>query len=170
MIVGLVLFLAYLQFVVKFDSLIQLLTSLDFAQYSLYFSLAILSLLLMIFFDSLIFYYLLQGLQVKIKLARMVLYNWIGNFVEMVVPCETVCGEVTRIFLIQKDTKSNIGLSAAPVISSRLISTVIYTVGLVVGLIFLASRRATAVLLAWNASCHFFWNRRRCGTIRLDCY
>ena len=139
MIVGLVLFLAYLQFVVKFDSLIQLLTSLNFAQYSLYFSLAILSLWLMIFFDSLIFYYLLQGLQVKIKLARMVLYNWIGNFVEMVVPCETVCGEVTRIYLIQKDTKSNIGMSAAPVISSRLISTVIYSVGLVVGLVFLAS-------------------------------
>ena len=139
MIVGLALFLTYLQFVVKFDSLIQLLTSLDFAQYSLYFSLAILSLLLMIFFDSLIFYYLLQGLQVKIKLARMVLFNWIGNFVEMVVPCETVCGEVTRIYLIQKDTKRNIGLSAAPVISSRLISTVIYTVGLVAGLIFLTS-------------------------------
>jgi uncharacterized membrane protein YbhN (UPF0104 family) len=105
MIIGLVLFLAYLQFFIKFDSLIQLLTSLNVAQYSLYFSLAILSLLLMIFFDSLIFYYLLQGLQVKIKLSKMVLYNWIGTFVEMVIPCETVCGEVTRIFLFRKRQK-----------------------------------------------------------------
>jgi uncharacterized protein (TIRG00374 family) len=76
---------------------------------------------------------------VKIKLSKMVLYNWIGNFVELVIPCETVCGEVTRIFLIQKETKSNIGISAAPVISSRLISTIIYSVGLIVGLVFLAS-------------------------------
>jgi uncharacterized protein (TIRG00374 family) len=68
----------------------------------------------------------------------MVLYNWIGNFVEMVIPCETVCGEVTRMYLIQKDTKSNIGTSAAPVISSRIISTVIYTAGLLIGSIFLA--------------------------------
>jgi uncharacterized protein (TIRG00374 family) len=138
LILGTIAFIAYLAFFVKFDSIIMLLTSLNLEDYSLYFSLAILSLVLMVFFDSLIFYYLLQGLKVKIKLSKMVLYNWIGNFVEMVIPCETVCGEVTRIYLIQKDTKANIGTSAAPVISSRIISTVIYTVGLLVGLVSLA--------------------------------
>lgn len=74
----------------------------------------------------------------KIKLAKMVLYNWIGNFVEMVIPCETVCGEVTRIYLIQRDTKSNVGVSSAPVVSARIISTVVYTAGLLGGSIFLA--------------------------------
>ena len=138
MVLGLAAFIAYLAFFVKFDSLIGLLTSLNLEQYSLYYSLAIVSLVLMVFFDSVICYYLLQGLKVKIKLARMVLYNWIGNFVEMVIPCETVCGEVTRIYLIQKDTNSNVGTSAAPVISSRIISTVIYTAGLLVGSIFLS--------------------------------
>jgi uncharacterized protein (TIRG00374 family) len=138
MILGLIAFIAYLAFFIKIDSLITLLTSLNLEQYSLYFSLAILSLVLMVFFDSLICYYLLQGLKVKIKLAKMVLYNWIGNFVEMVIPCETVCGEVTRIYLIQKDTKTNVGISAAPVVSSRIISTVVYTAGLLVGSIFLA--------------------------------
>jgi len=140
MVLGLAAFIAYLEIFVKFDSLIELFDALDFAQYAFYLSLAILSLVLMVFFDSLIFYYLLQGLKVKIKLAKMFVYNWIGNFVEMVVPCETVCGEVTRIYLIQKDTKTNIGTSAAPVISSRIISTVIYTGGLLVGSIILAFR------------------------------
>ncbi len=147
MILGTITFIAYLQFFIKFDSLIALLTSLNLAQYSLYYSLAILSLVLMVFFDSLIFYYLLQGLKVKIKLTKMVLYNWIGNFVEMVVPCETVCGEVTRIYLIQKETKSNVGTSAAPVITSRIISTVIYTVGLLVGTIFLVLARQLPLYL-----------------------
>jgi uncharacterized protein (TIRG00374 family) len=137
-ILGSIVLVAYLEFFVKFDSLITLLTSLNLEQSSLYFSFAILSLVLMVFFDSLICYYLLQGLKVKIKLSKMVLYNWIGNFVEMVIPCETVCGEVTRIYLIQKDTKSNIGVSAAPVVSSRIISTVVYSAGLLVGSIFLA--------------------------------
>lgn len=169
MILGLTAFIAYLKFFVKFDSLIKLLPSLNLAQYSLYYSLAILSLVLMVFFDSLIFYYLLQGLKVKIKLTKMVLYNWIGNFVEMIIPCETVCGEVTRIYLIQKDTKSNIGTSAAPVISSRIISTVIYTVGLLVGSIFLALRTTASTLLAWNISDHFFWNCGNHRNILLHC-
>lgn len=137
MIIGLVGFIAYLAFFVKFDSLVTLMTSLNLEQYSIYFSLAILSLVLMVFFDSVICYYLLEGLKVKIKLTKMILYNWIGNFVEMVIPCETVCGEVTRIYLIQKDTKSNVGLSAAPVVTSRIISTVVYTAGLLVGSILL---------------------------------
>ena len=147
LILGSIAFIAYLAFFVKFDSLFNLLTSLNLEQYSLYYSLAILSLVLMVFFDSVICYYLLQGLKVKIKLTKMVLYNWIGNFVEMVIPCETVCGEVTRIYLIQKDTKSNVGISAAPVISSRIISTVIYTAGLLVGSIFLALGRQLPIYL-----------------------
>jgi uncharacterized membrane protein YbhN (UPF0104 family) len=169
MILGLAAFIAYLEFFVKFDSLIKLLTSLNLAQYSLYYSLAVLSLVLMVFFDSLIFYYLLQGLKVKIKLTKMVLYNWIGNFVEMIIPCETVCGEVTRIYLIQKDTKSNIGTSAAPVISSRIISTAIYTVGLLVGSIFLALGRQLPLYLLGNTSSHFFWNGRNHRSILLYC-
>ena len=170
MILGLVAFIAYLDFFVKFDSLIKLLTSLNLAQYSLYYSLAVLSLVLMVFFDSLIFYYLLQGLKVKIKLTKMVLYNWIGNFVEMVIPCETVCGEVTRIYLIQKDTKSNIGTSAAPVISSRIISTVIYTVGLLVGSIFLAFGRQLPLYLLGTFLVISFGTVGVIGRVLLHCY
>jgi uncharacterized protein (TIRG00374 family) len=147
MVLGLAAFISYLYFFVKFDSLINLIESLNFAQYSLYYSLAILSLVLMVFFDSLIFYYLLQGLRVKIKLAKIVLYNWIGNFVEMVIPCETVCGEATRIYLIQKDTKTNIGVSAAPVVSSRMISTVVYTAGLLVGSVSLILAHQLSIYL-----------------------
>ena len=170
MILGLVAFLAYLRFFVKFDSLITLLTSLNLEQYSLYYSLAILSLVLMVFFDSVICYYLLEGLKVKIKLTKMVLYNWIGNFVEMVIPCETVCGEVTRIYLIQKDTKSNVGMSAASVISSRIISTVIYTAGLLVGSIFLALGRQLPLYLLGTLLANFFWNGRSRRRVFLHCH
>src|SRR3990170_371655 len=133
MALGLVAFLVYLWVFIKFDSLLSLLSSLNFGQYALYYSIAIAALVLSVFFDSLIWYYLLEGLRVKMKLAKVFLYNWVGNFVEMIIPCETVCGEVTRIYLAQKDTGSKVGISAAPVISSRILSTIVYTGGLFVG-------------------------------------
>jgi len=133
MALGLAAFIVYLGVFIRFDSLLELLSSLNLGQYALYYTIAIAALILSVSFDSLIWYYLLQGLQVRMKLAKVVLYNWIGNFVEMVIPCETVCGEVTRIYLAQKDIKSKVGTSAAPVITSRILSTIVYTVGLFVG-------------------------------------
>jgi uncharacterized protein (TIRG00374 family) len=65
----------------------------------------------------------------------------------MVIPCETVCGEVTRIYLAQKDTKSEVGTSAAPVISSRILSTLVYTGGLFVGSIILVTTRKIPLYL-----------------------
>ena len=69
----------------------------------------------------------------KLSIKKIVLFNWIGNFVEMVIPCETVCGEVTRIYLAKKETKQNLGTTAAPIITSRILSTIVYTAGLLVG-------------------------------------
>ncbi len=133
MALGLVAFIVYLTFFVGLESLFQLISSLNLQQYSLYYSIAILALFLSVFFDSLIWHSLLHGLKMKMKLRKIVLYNWIGNFVEMVIPCETVCGEVTRIYLARKETNANVGTSAASVITSRILSTFVYTGGLLVG-------------------------------------
>jgi glycosyltransferase 2 family protein len=133
MALGTVAFILYLVFFVGINSLFQLISQLNFQQYSLYYSIAILALVASVVFDSLIWHSLLKGLNVKLALRKVVLYNWIGNFVEMVIPCETVCGEVTRIYLAKKETKQNIGTTAAPIITSRILSTVVYTSGLLFG-------------------------------------
>jgi uncharacterized protein (TIRG00374 family) len=122
---------------VGLDSLFTLLSSLNLYQYSLYYSIAICALVLSIFFDSLIWHSLLQPLDIKITARKLMLYNWVGNFVEMVIPCETVCGEVTRIYLSQKETNNNTGTAAATVITSRMISTFVYTGGLLIGFVSL---------------------------------
>ncbi|MCW3995605.1 MAG: flippase-like domain-containing protein [Candidatus Bathyarchaeota archaeon] len=148
MLLGLVAFIMYLAFFVGLDSLFQLISQLNFEQYSLYYSIAIAALLLSIVFDSLIWHSLLQGLKVKLSLKKVVVYNWIGNFVEMVVPCETVCGEVTRIYLAKKETKQNVGATAAPIITSRILSTFVYTGGLLIGsLVLLSSRQMPPYLV-----------------------
>jgi uncharacterized protein (TIRG00374 family) len=84
---------------------------------------------------------LLDALHLKIRFKRILLYNWIGNFVEMILPCQTVCGEATRIYLAQKEPDTDLGVSSATVISSRLLSTFVYTSGLIVGFLGLALTR-----------------------------
>jgi len=148
MLLGLLAFVVYLTFFVGISSLFDLISKLNFAQYSLYYSIAIAALFLSVFFDSMIWHSLLQGLKVKMKLRKVILYNWIGNFVEMVIPCETVCGEVTRIYLSKKETKENFGITAAPIITSRILSTFVYTGGLLIGSLILVTTQKMPIYLA----------------------
>ena len=133
MVLGSMAFTLYLWFFVGFDELFNLLRRINPYNYSIYYSLAILALFLSLLFDSMVWHDLLKALSVRIKLRRLLLYNWIGNFVEMVLPCETVCGEVTRIYLSQKESGENVGVAAASVVSARILNTVMTSIGLVVG-------------------------------------
>lgn len=137
MALGLVAFILYLWFFVGFDGLFTLLSQLNVYQYSLFLALAVGALFAAVIFDSMIWHSLLSSLSVKIKLRKLVLYNWIGNFVELIIPGVTIGGEVARIALAQKETKHDTGIAAATVIGSRIISTFVYSGGLLLGFLFL---------------------------------
>lgn len=98
-------------------------------------------------FDSLIWYSLLNSLSVKVRLRKIVLYNWIGNFIELIIPSATIGGEVARIALAQKETKNDAGIAAATVFGSRIISTFVYSGGLLVGFISLLLTRQLPIYL-----------------------
>jgi uncharacterized protein (TIRG00374 family) len=132
MAVGLVAFILYLWFFVGFDGLFNLLSELNVYQYSLFFGLAVGALFGAVIFDSLIWHSLLKSLSVKVKLRKLVLYNWIGNFIELIIPSATIGGEVARIALAHKETKNDTGIAAATVVGSRMISTFVYSGGLLV--------------------------------------
>ena len=137
MVSGLVAFILYLYFFVGFDGLFTLLSKLNMYQYSLFFSLAIVCVFSSVVFDSLIWHSLLSSLSVKIKLRKIILFNWVGNFVELVIPSATVGGELTRIVLVQKETKHDAGIAAGTVIGSRIIGTFVYSGGLLVSFLIL---------------------------------
>ena len=134
---GLVAFILYLWFFVGFDGLFTLLSQLNVYQYSLFVGLAVGALFAAVIFDSLIWKSLLNTLSVKVKFRKLFLYNWIGNFVELIIPSATIGGEVARIALAQKETKHDTGIAAATVIGSRIISTFVYSGGLLVGFLLL---------------------------------
>jgi len=134
---GLVAFVFYLWLFVGFEGLIALISQLNVYQYALFVGLAVAALCASVVFDSLIWDSLLKILKVKVKFRKILLYNWIGNFFELLIPGATVGGEVARIALAQKNTNHDAGIAAATVIGSRIISTFVYSGGLVVAFVLL---------------------------------
>ncbi|MGA3111920.1 MAG: lysylphosphatidylglycerol synthase transmembrane domain-containing protein [Candidatus Bathyarchaeia archaeon] len=90
----------------------------------------------------------ISKLSVKISLKNAFLYYWAGYFVDLVVPCETVCGELTRLYLVHKETNDNYGVIAAGGITNRIIAYLIVVTGLFTsaGLLFLKSKVPAVVL------------------------
>jgi len=134
---GLAAFALYLWLFVGFEGLITLIQQLNVYQYALFVGLAIAALCTSVIFDSLIWDSLLKILKVKVKFRKILLYNWVGNFVELLIPGATVGGEVARIALAQKETNHDAGIAAATVIGSRIISTFVYSGGLIVAFVLL---------------------------------
>ena len=140
MLVGLIVFILYLYFFVGFQELFYVLESLNSADYALYYSLAITATILSVFFVAAAWHDLLNSLSVKTKLRSVFLYTWVGYFVDLVVPCQAVCGEVTRIYLVHKENRESYGPIAASSLTNRIINYVISSFGLLSGIILLLTR------------------------------
>jgi uncharacterized protein (TIRG00374 family) len=69
-------------------------------------------------------YELLKTFSINISPRKAFLYNWVGNFVDLVIPCETICGEIARLYLVYEEVKEDFGKTVASVISLRIITTV----------------------------------------------
>ncbi len=140
MIVGLVVFFLYLYFFVGFSELLYVVQNLNSANYVFYYSLAILATVLSVFLVAAAWHDLLKSLSVRIKLRSVFLYTWVGYFVDLVVPCQAVCGEVTRIYLVHKENRENYGPIAASSLTNRIITYFMSSVGLLSGIVLVLTR------------------------------
>lgn len=120
--VGLFLFILYLYFFVGFSGIIEVLKRVNPVDYLLYYSLTVVALLLSVLFYSLTWYELLKILSVKISIREALLYCWLGLFVDLVVPLEAVSGEITRVYLLKRNSKRNVGKIIASVVTHRILS------------------------------------------------
>jgi uncharacterized protein (TIRG00374 family) len=108
--------------------------------YAAFYTLAIAVTVLSILFVAAAWRSLLNALEIKTKLKNIFLYTWVGYFVDLVVPCQAICGEVARIYLVHKENRENYGAIAASSITNRMISYVISSVGLFTGILLLLIR------------------------------
>ena len=139
MIAGLIVFGIYLYFFIGIHQIFSVLEHVNSVQYTLFYSLALIGVLSSVFFWSAAWNSILRSLSIKIPYRRAYLYYWVSYFVDLVIPCATVCGELTRLYLVQSETKENYGALGAVAVTNRIVAYTVVTVGLYSGafLIFL---------------------------------
>ncbi len=133
---GLVVFILYLYFFVGFEDLIDVFKKVNPYEYFTYYSLTIIAMILSMFFYSMSWNELMKILSIKTGLKNAFLYCWLGNFVDLILPFETVSGEITRIFLVHKKTGDASGKIVATVIGHRIITTFMTLSGLLLAIAF----------------------------------
>jgi len=72
----------------------------------------------------------LRALAIKVPLHKTFLITWIGAFVDLLVPAESISGDLTKAYLMTKDSTENPGRVVASVLGHRILSMVIPLVSL----------------------------------------
>ncbi|MEM2875545.1 MAG: lysylphosphatidylglycerol synthase transmembrane domain-containing protein, partial [Candidatus Bathyarchaeia archaeon] len=108
-------------------------------------------------FLSMVFYSsswnsILGILSVGLGFRRTLSLTWISTFIDLLIPTESIVGEVARVYLASNHLKKDSGKIAASVLIHRLVSSSLNLFGLVVGSVFLLTRGlpypvASAILL-----------------------
>jgi uncharacterized protein (TIRG00374 family) len=133
-IIGLVAFFLYiLLFNVDIGGII---TTAQTANPIIY-SAAILAGFAEIFFYAVSWRAILGNLKVKISVIRSFLYTFYGVFLDIVIPAESISGELCRIYLVNREQSGTSGKTVASVVTQRILGMGINLVMLVLGIVFL---------------------------------
>jgi uncharacterized protein (TIRG00374 family) len=140
MVGGLVAFIVYLYFYIGIPKILEVLKGINSTQYAFYYTLALLAVIASVFCWAAAWNSILRSLSIKISYRRAYLYYWVGYFSDLVLPCATICGELTRLYLVQKETGESYGILAASAITNRLVAYTIVAFGLYSGAILIFLR------------------------------
>ena len=145
-LVGLVAFFAYI-LIFNVD-ILEIISTIRHADPGLY-SIAVIAALLDTVFFTLAWHSLLRFLHVNISLFRKFLFVWVGIFVDTIIPAESVSGEVSKIYLVNRDQVGSAGKATASIVVQRLIGMVINVATLAVGATLLALTTGSFGILFW---------------------
>lgn len=127
-IVGLIAFVAYLLFFVNVNEMISTLGRTNL----LIFLLATAATVLEMVFFALTWQFFLKPLAANVPLKKIFVYSWISSFIDLMIPAESVSGEISRVIFVRKDGV-NTGKAAASVIIQRVVSLFIVAGTLAIG-------------------------------------
>lgn len=135
MVAGLAVFIIYLYFYIGIPTILKVISGINSTQYAFYYSLALVAVLASVFCWTCAWNSILRSLNIKVSYRRAYLYYWVGYFSDLVLPCATICGELTRLYLVQKETGESYGVLAASAITNRLVAYTVVAIGLYSGAI-----------------------------------
>jgi uncharacterized protein (TIRG00374 family) len=128
-LVGLAIFVFYLYFFVGIPEIISIIRTIDLTFYSL----AVAALFADTLCYALAWQYFLRPLSIKVRFRKTFLYVWIGIFVDLLVPAESISGEVSKAYLMTKNSGENTGKVVASIVSHRILGMIITLLSLIVG-------------------------------------
>jgi len=135
---GLIAFFAYLYFfnvdIPKIIATVQ--QRIDPSIYSW----AIVFLILQTFFFSLSWRSLVNFLSVKLSVVKSFLYVWYGIFMDIIIPAESISGEISRIYLVTREQDKTSGKVVASLVTHRLIGMTVNIISLLLGISLLIIR------------------------------
>jgi uncharacterized protein (TIRG00374 family) len=129
-IIGLVAFFLYI-YLFNVD-IPEIIATAQRADPLLYFA-AILISLAEVFFHAVSWRTLLNCLQVKISVIKSYLFVWYGIFMDIIIPAESVSGEVCRIYLVTREQSGTSGKVVASLVMHRLLGMGVNVVAIVMG-------------------------------------
>src|SRR4030066_104941 len=144
-IVGLIAFFLYIYlFQVDIPKIIATAQTADPIPYALAIALSIGE----VFFYSVSWRVLVNFLSIKLSLMKAYLFVWYGVFLDIIVPAESVSGELARVYLIQKEQGiSACGPAVASLVTHRLLGMAMNVAVLFVGMGLLFTEGQTSGLI-----------------------
>ncbi len=130
LIVGLIAFILYLYFYVNPTEVLSILSRTNLY----YYTGAFLAYSLNAFFSSLVWRNLLNNLSVKISIRKVLLFTWVGLFFDATVPQLGWSGEISKTYMLTKDTDYDTGKVASSVVGQKIFVITITDVALGLGL------------------------------------
>lgn len=146
-IAGPLIFLLYLYFFVGFNDIAEVFRQVNPYDYLLCYSLTIIALILSTLFYSMSWNELMKALSIKISIKKSFIYCWLGLFVDLVVPFETVSGEIARVYLVHRETGDPPGKIVASAAGHRIITTFISLGSLLFSSLFILKRNVGAEIV-----------------------
>ncbi|MCL2359978.1 MAG: flippase-like domain-containing protein [Nitrososphaerota archaeon] len=138
LIVGLAAFIAYFAFFIDPRQVAQSITQTNLAIYSVAFA----TYMLFTLCSALVWRSLLSSLSVKITTSKAFLYTWTGLFFEATIPQLGWSAEVSKTYLLTKDSKVETGKVGASVVGQKILSMTITITALSIGLGLLLFRHS----------------------------
>ncbi len=121
LLVGILIFLAYIYFFVGITEIVAILKSVNL----FYYGIAVAVLFLSMISNSLTWQYFMRPLSVKVPFRKTFLFTWIGVFVDLLVPAESISGDASKVYLMTKESSENAGKVVASVVSHRILAMII---------------------------------------------
>jgi glycosyltransferase 2 family protein len=130
LILGLIAFILYIYFFVNPAQVIGILSRTNLV----YYAGAFVAYSLYSLFSSLVWQRLLSSLSVKISKRKALLFTWVGLFFEATVPQLGWSGEVSKTYMLAKDSKVDTGKIVASVVGQKIFTMTMTIVALSIGL------------------------------------